>query len=642
MSFNESKKHLKNNVGSAVDKQDRRVFRFGPFSIDESEHQLLRDGVPISVTTKAFETLLLLVQRSGHLVEKAEIIQAVWPNSFVEEGNLSVTIHMLRKALGDDGGEFKFIETVAKRGYRFVGDAREVTPSESQPPPNIGNTSLLPEVARRSGSSTRIILGITFLTLVGMTVVLSVVRAWKQNEAGIKIRSLAVLPFRTWNPNVTEDYFRMGLADAIITKLASTGQIIVRPTSAVLKYADSPPDVLAIGREQKVDAILAGNIETLPDRVRANAQLVRVSDGKLLWAATIEESSLQIFALEDEVADRVAQSLSISFPNRTDIRQTRRDTDYKAHQLYLEGRYFWSKRTEEGLRRSIEYFQQAVTEDAQYAPAYAGLADSYVLLDSYGVEPASKAYPVAKATALKALQLDDSLAEAHASLAMVYFYYEWNWPEAAKEFKRAIALNPNYALAHSWYALNLGAMGKSDEALDQVRRAQVLDPISLETNTVVGRVLYLNRQYDRSIDAYRKVIDLDPHYARAHARLGMSYAAEGAFGDAIHEFEEAQRLSGSDPYLKGLLGYACARSGNKTRALKLLQELSQDTRQKDVRAFSMALISIGLGEGDQALTWLAKSYQDRSSYMVYARTEPLLDPIRDDPRFAALINQMRF
>jgi DNA-binding winged helix-turn-helix (wHTH) protein/TolB-like protein/Flp pilus assembly protein TadD len=643
MSFNESKKHLKNDVGSATDKQNRRVYKFGPFSVDESERQLLRDGVPISVTTKAFETLLLLVQRSGHLVERSEIIQAVWPNSFVEEGNLSVTIHMLRKALGDDGSDCKYIETIAKRGYRFVGDAREVTVSESRLSSSAVKTSFfLPEVLRRSASSTRILLSIIMLTLAAMTVAFSVTRAWKQNEAGIKIRSLAVLPFRTWNPDVTQDYFRLGLADAIITKLASTGQIIVRPTSAVLKYADSPADPLAVGREQKVDAILAGNIETLPDHIRANAQLVRVSDGKLLWAATIEESPQQIFALEDEVADRVAQSLSIHLPGRTEIHLTRRDTDSKAYQLYLEGLYFWNKRTEEGLRRSIEYFQQAVTEDAQYAPAYAGLADSYVLLDSYGVEPASKAYPVAKATALKALQLDDSLAEAHASLGMVYFYYEWNWSEAAKEFKRAIVLNPNYALAHSWYALNLGAMGRYDEALDQVRRAQVLDPISLEINTVVGRIYYLSRQYDRSVDAYRKVIDLDPHYARAHARLGMTYAAEGAFGDAIHEFEESQRLTGSDPYLTGLLGYACARSGNRVRALKLRQELTQSTRQKEVRAFSIALISIGLGEGDQALIWLEKSYQDRSSYMVYARTEPLLDPVRTDPRFAALLNQMRF
>jgi len=643
MSFNGSKKNLKSNVAGAPEKQRGCVYKFGPFSIDESERQLLREGTPVSLTIKAFDTLLLLVQRNGHLVERSEIIQAIWPNSFVEEGNLSVTIHMLRKALGDDGTDCKYIETVAKRGYRFVGGAREALASESQLPGAIVETSVsLPEVARRSTSSTRIILGSIFLTLVAMTVLFSVVHAWKQSEAVVKINSLAVLPFRTWNSDVTQDYFKLGLADAIIAKLASTGQIIVRPTSAVLKYADSPPDLLAAGREQRVDAVLAGNIEALPNRVRANAQLLRVSDGTILWAGTFEESSQQVFALEDDMADTVAQSLSIRLPSRTNTRPERRDKDSKAYQLYLEGRYFWNKRTEEGLRRSIEYFQQAITEDGLFAPAYAGLADSYVLLDSYGVEPASQAYPVAKATALRALQLDDSLAEAHASLGMVYFYYEWNWSEAAKEFKRAIALNPNYALAHSWYALNLGAMGRYDEAIDQVRRAQVLDPLSLEINTVVGRIFYLSRQYSRSVDAYRKVIDLDPQYARAHTRLGMTFAAEGAFVDAIHEFEEAQRLSGSDPYMEGLLGYAYARSGDSVRARKLLQELTQRSRRQDVRAFSMALILIGLGEHDQALTWLRKSYQDRSSSMAYAKTEPLLDPVRADPRFAALLHEIGF
>lgn len=643
MSFNGSKKNLKSNVVVAPEKPRRCVYKFGPFSIDESERQLLREGTPVSLTIKAFDTLLLLVQRNSHLVERSEIIQAIWPDSFVEEGNLSVTIHMLRKALGDDGNECKYIETVAKRGYRFVGDAHEAVAPQPQSPGMIVDTSVsLPGLARRLTSSARIILGSILLTLLAMTALFSVGRAWKHGGTAVKIDSLAVLPFRTWNADVTQDYFRLGLADAIITKLASTGQIIVRPTSAVLKYANSPSDLLAAGREQRVDAILAGNIENLPDRVRANAQLLRVSDGTLLWAGTFEESSQQIFALEDEVADQVAQSLSIRLPNRTNIRPARRDKDSKAYQLYLEGRYFWNKRTEEGLRRSIEYFQQAITEDALYAPAYAGLADSYVLLDSYGVEPASQAYPLAKATALKALQLDDSLAEAHASLGMVYFYYEWNWSEAAREFKRAIALNPNYALAHSWYALNLGAMGRYDDAIDQVRRAQVLDPLSLEINTVVGRIFYMSRQYHQSADSYRKVIDLDPHYARAHARLGITFAAEGAFEDAIHEFDEAQRLSGPDPYLEGLLGYTYARSGDPVRARKLLQDLTQRSRNQDVRAFSVALILIGLGERDQALMWLRKSYQDRSSSMAYAKTEPLLDPVRADPRFVALLHEVGF
>jgi DNA-binding winged helix-turn-helix (wHTH) protein/Flp pilus assembly protein TadD len=572
----------------------RHVYEFGPFQIDAEERELLHEGKPVHLATKAFDTLLILIRTSNHLMERSELMRAVWADSFVEEGNLTVAISMIRKALGDDGNEHRYIQTVRKGGYRFVCGVREVM----KPQP------VLPAPL-------------------------------------LEFHALAVLPFRSMNSDSDHEYLSLGLADAIITKLARTEQIIVRPTSAVLKYATSPVDLLAIGREQGVDAVLSGYIETFPDRVRVTVQLVHVGDESLLWADTFEERPQRIFTLEDEIAKRIAQWMSVRLSREPEMRQTRPDTENpKAYQLYLEGRYFWNKRTEEGLRRSIEYFRQATTEDAQYALAYAGLADSYVLLDSYGVEPAFQAYPVAKAAALKALQLDNSLAEAHASLGMVYFYYEWNWSAAEHAFQRAVALNPNYVLAHSWYALNLGAMGRYEEALDQVRRAQELDALSLEINTVVGRIHYFGRQYERSIDAYRKVIDLDPHYARAHTRLGMTYAASGAFEDAIHEFEQSQRLSCFDPYLAGLLGYAQALSGSTRKARKLLEELTERPRGRYVSASSVALIWIGLGKSDEALEWLAKAYQGRSTDMVYAKTEPLLDPVRSDPRFTALLRQM--
>jgi DNA-binding winged helix-turn-helix (wHTH) protein/Flp pilus assembly protein TadD len=574
-------------------KQGRHLYEFDRFQVDPGERLLLREGRPVHVAPKAFETLLMLVRSSGHLIEKSELLSAVWDHSFVEEGNLAVAISTLRKALGDDGKEHKYIQTVTRRGYRFLVDVREVVEPE-------------PELAAPFAG----------------------------------FRSLAVLPFRSMNSDAAHEYLRLGLTDAIVRKLSSAGQIIVRPTSAMLKYADLLADPLAVGREQRVDAILVGRIEAFPDRVRITVQLISVGDGSVLYSNAFEEGSREIFALEDEVVRGVAQSIS-NRPTGTNTRLARRDSvNSKAYKLYLEGRYFWNKRTEEGLRRSIDCFQQATTEDAQYALAYAGLADSYVLLDSFGVEPASHAYPAAKEAALKALQLDDSLAESHASLGMVYFYYEWKWSEAEQEFQRAIALNPNYVLAHSWYALNLGAMGRYEEAFGHVRHAQQLDPLSLEINTVVGRIFYFSRQYDQSVNAYRKAIDLDPYYARAHTRLGMTYAAMGAFGDAIHEFEESQRLSGSDPNLDGLLGYAQALSGNTGKARKLLKELTERPRRDYVPAFSMALIWIGFGQRDQALECLAKSYQDRSTDMVYSKTEPLLDPVRSDPRFAALLQRM--
>ena len=489
-----------------MNKQARHFYEFGPFQIDPDERLLLRERRPVHVTAKAFDTLLALVRNSSQLLEKSELIKAVWTYCVSSKrANSRLPLSMLRKALGDDGERHKYIETVARRGYRFLGDVREVVETEPQ--------------------------SIVCLHLA-------------------QIHSLAVLPFQSTNSDAAHEYLRLGLTDAIITKLASTGKIIVRPTSAVLKYANPPTNPLTVGREERVDAILVGHVEASPDRVRVTVQLVRVGDGSLLYSDTFEKVARQVFALEDEVAQGVAQSMSIRFAWGSQTRLARGGTeDLKAFHLYLKGRYFWNKRTEEGLRRSIEYFQQATTEDEQFALAYAGLADSYVLLDSFGVEPALQAYPVAKAAALKALKLDNLLAEPHASLGMVYFYYEWKSLEAEQEFQRAIELNPKYVLAHSWYALNLAAMGRDEEGLSQVGIAQELDPLSLEINTVVGRVFYLSREFDRSINAYRHVIDLNPHYARARTRLGMAYAAVGSYGDAIREFEESQRLSGFDPNL---------------------------------------------------------------------------------------------
>lgn len=640
MSFNDPKKVLKIEDIGGKD-QPQQMYEFDGFRVDVFERQLFCDDEPVPVTAKAFDTLVLLVGRRGHLVEKSEIMHAIWPDSFVEEGNVAVTIHMLRKALGDDGTEHKYIETVAKRGYRFIGESnpsvsKQDAPLEVQEPRSpVARTSSLFET-RNS------MLRIGVLTFLSVCVLFAIMVERGPSRTATRIRSLAVLPFRNLSSDQKQDYLGLGIADAIISKLGASGKIDVRPTSAVMKYASSPSDPIAIGRLQKVDEVLSGNIETLPGGIRINAQLVRVSDGMLLWADTFTEAPERVFALEQEVQDRVVGSLASSPADGTKIHAAKLENqNFKAYQLYLLGRYFWNKRTVDGLHRSIEYFQHATIEDPHYASAFAGIADSYALLGSYGVEPSQQAYPNAKSAALRALQIDDSLSEAHASLGMISFYYEWNWSQAEHEFRRAIELDPNYPVSHEWYAENLAAVGRTAEALTQVQRAQELDPLSLIINTGIGRVYYLTRKYDEAVAAYRKVLDLDPQFARAHTRLGMTYAAQRHFDDAIHEFQLAKQLSGPDPYLDGLLGYVYAQSGNPTKARKLLDDLrTRRLRREFVPAFSMALISIGLGERDQALEWLSKSYSDRSCYMVFAKTEPLLDSLRSEPRFLALLNRM--
>ena len=641
MSLKAPKKILKDVAVPVLPAQ--HIYEFGPFRLDPNERQMRRDGAVVPITAKAFDTLLLLVQKSGHLFEKSEIMQAIWPDSFVEEGNLSVTIHMLRKTLGDDTNEPKYIETLAKRGYRFVGHVNEVFGPERELGlnPSGGIEPLLVHPTSSAFLSYR--LAVVFLAVIAVTFGIYTAHSRYTTTAGTRIQSLSVLPFRTFNRDPTQDYLGLAMADAIATTLGSAGNVIVRPTNAVTLPGNSAVDPVSLGRQQHVDAILAGSIERLPDRVRVTAQLTRVSDGSLLWAQNFEEPTRRMYALEEEVESKVEDSLSARLNLNKDkdlSASTGSRPDFDAYQLYLQGRYFWNKRTEDGLRRSIEYFQQATIDDPNYAKAYAGLADSYALLGSYGVEPAEQAYPSAKSAALKAVRLDDSLSEAHTSLAMISFYYEWNWRDAEHEFRRSIELNSQYAIAHTWYAISLAALGRNEEAVEQVQQAQALDPLSLIINTEVGRVFYLIHDYDQSVLAYRKVIDMEPQFARAHARLGMTYAAENKFSDAIQEFNQAQRLSGSDPYLDGLLGYAQARSGDKAAARNLLARLQNRARNKYVPAYSMALICIGLGDRDLALELLSKSYADRSTYMVYAKMDPLLDSVRTDPKFTALLKIM--
>jgi tetratricopeptide (TPR) repeat protein len=392
-----------------------------------------------------------------------------------------------------------------------------------------------------------------------------------------------------------------------------------------------------------VDAVVTGHIDTSFNRVRVTVQLISTRDGSLVWAGTFEEDSQRIFTIGGEVADKIAQ-LTSTYPNPAAKKLVAQleTQDPDAYRMYLQGRYFWNKRTRKGLLRSIEYFQQATSADPQYSLAYAGLADSYVLLGSYGVESAQSVYPSAKAGALKALELDDSLAEAHASLGMISFYFEWDWTKAETEFQRAVALNPNYAVACEWYAITLAALGRQKDALDQIRRAQALDPLSLIINTAVGRVLYFSRQYDLAISAFRNVFDLDPHFARAHTHLGTVYAARGLFVDALREFEEARRLSEFDPYLEGLIGYTHAMSGDTRKAQGLLHSLRQQSdSNRYVPAFTIALIHIGLGDTDSAFEWLDKAWRDRSTYMAFAKSEPLLDHLRSDRRFGKLLRLMK-
>jgi DNA-binding winged helix-turn-helix (wHTH) protein/TolB-like protein len=644
----------------------KHLYEFGPFQLDPPERLLLCDGHPVAMTPKAFDLLVVLVERCGHLVEKDELMKAVWHGSFVEEGNLSVTVSFLRKALNDDRGLHKYIETVSKRGYRFVAEVREVgerEPEHTPARPQLDEVQLEAPEAQKIQFSPVGAQPVTFTSRkalrwgasaaalgLGAVLLLVLVRVFPRHEAGLApsqpeatIRSLAILPFQTLSAKPGDEYLGLGMADALITRLGDTGKIIVRPTSAIQKYSRQEQSPQAAGLEQGVDAVLDGRIQREADRVRLTVQLIRVRDGAKLWGETFDKQFTNIFALEDALSERVAHSIRLKLTGEETRRLTKRSTERPdAYEAYVKGRYFWNKRTDKGLKKGLEYFRQAISLDPSFAEAYVGVADSYATLGLYAVLPPNEAFPAAKEAAKRALGMDDGLAEAHATLGFIHFYYDWNGADAANEFRRALADNPNYAMAHSWYGESLAAGAHYPEAISESQRALEDDPLSLIIGSNAGWTLCLAGKHDQGIETLKKTIEIDPNFPRTHYRLGRAYEQSQLYDKAISELEQAVSLSGGDPYYKGSLGHAYAMANQPAQAGLVLQDLEVRGRQQYVPAYAIALIYAGLGENDRAFDWLQKAYADRSTSMAYFNVDPELSSLHSDPRFQRLSQRINF
>ena len=627
--------------------QVQERYEFGPFRLDPAEHVLLRGDQVVALTPKAFETLALLVRSCGHLVRKEELLERVWRDTIVEEGNLNVIIHTLRKALGDDPRESKYIETVAKCGFRFVADVRKAEANEetvsgatsASSPINGAKPSLyqqqitalpaalsplLPQRPRYRRSL--VVLGTSVMTLVLAAILFSVWRSNHQPKATIAavpapVRSIAVLPFRVLSSEKGDEYLSLGLADALITSLSQTRQVIVRQTEAVAKYENTGKDPLDAGREQGVDAVLEGQVQRIGDRVRVTARLVRTSDGTSLWADRFEEKFTNIFAVEDAVAEKVARTTILAMKGAGEApteRLTKRYTENnEAYEAYLKGRYMWNKRTADSLHKALVYFQQAIRLDPNYSLAYVGLADTYTLLSFFTLAAPNDAFPKAKVAAEKALAIDNTLAEAYTALGQYKAYYEWDWNGAEDEFQKGIALNPNYPLLHHWRSLNLIAMGRMDEARAAMRRALELDPLLLVSNVNLGRIDYYEGRYDQAIKQYQRALELDKDFMRTHLRLGMAYVQQGRYHDALSEYNKALEITGDTPQIRAHIAHVMAVSGKKSEALAALAELQERAKRQYIPPYDIALIYVGLSENDKAFAWLEKAYNEHSTEMIY-------------------------
>jgi TolB-like protein/Tfp pilus assembly protein PilF len=575
--------------------------RFGVYELDLSSGDLRKAGIPLRVQPQPFKVLALLASRAGQLVSKEELRRHLWGNeTFVDvEKGMSFCIRQARAVLGDNAKSPHFIETLPRRGYRFIAPVEK--PGQIQQ-----------HVPRGNGSTQETV--------------------------------LAVLPFGNLSADPEQDYFSDGMTEALITELAQISTIRVISRTSVMRYKNVKRSLPQIARDLKANLVVEGVVMSAGRRVRIAAQLIDAATDRLLWADNYERELRDILGLQSEVARAIASRIKVQLtPEEKERLASSRVVNPEAYEAYLKGRHYWNKRTELGFTKSIEYFEQAIRSDPEYAQAYAGLADSFSTLGFYeaGTRPPREAFAKAKAAALKAVELNDGLAEAHTSLALVRWVYDWDWVEADRQFKRALALNSNYATACHWYSLCLAAMKNLRGAISEIRQARALDPLSLSINTSVALCSYWARRNDEAAEQACKTLEIEPNYMMAHTTLGLAYEQEARFGEAIAELQKAVSLSKGSPMIESALGHAYGAAGKRDEARKILDALSGLSKRRYVSPIALALVHVGLGEQVQAIAALGKAFEERSGWLVYVDVEPRLDSLRSDPTFHSLRRRLR-
>lgn len=653
-----------------MSKPESPLYEFGEFQLDAARRLLLRRGKPVTIAPKVYDVLLVLVETAGQSLSKDELLSRVWPDTVVGESNLTVSVSALRKVLGEGRGEHQFIATLPGTGYQFVAPVARV----SQPENDLPVASALALLAAPSGLqlerqtiSPFVIEAATeeevqasplalnaprrrftkarrWLAVGGVVLVLVGAWAWYfwyEPPATVgQVRSLAVLPFSNLGGPQADEMLGVGLADALITRLSNIGSLAVRPTGAIQYYVSPQRDTRAIAQKLDVEAVLDGHLQRNGEQVRLTLQLIRAADGVPLWAESFEEPFTNLLAVQQVISERVAHALTLQL-NR--VQRQRLQKNYTANpeafQAYLNGRYFWGKRTPAEVKKAIGYFRQAIELDPSYALAWSGLADSYLTLGVPSVmlsaENAAENIAKARAAAEKALQLDDTLAEAHTSLGGV-LATEIVHEDAAghREYARAIELNPNYAAVYQYQGLDYIRDGEPALALAALQRAHSLDPLSGNVYTHMGSALYYLRRYPEAATQLNKALELDPKLIRAHLALGRVYEAQQQYDAAIASHQTAARLSNNGPFVLSSLGHAYALQGRRAEAEQLLAQVHAAYDQGKIPAYYSAILHLALGETTQALDWLEKKtpYYPVGVYKV----DPYLDSLRAEARFQAL------
>lgn len=571
-----------------------QFYEFDSFRLAVGEGLLLRrDGKSLPLTPKAFETLLALLENRGQIVSREEMMRRVWNDCYVEENCLTKNISTLRKVLGEDkDGAPRFIETVPRRGYRFIA-----------------------AVSEKRKTDTEKTLG-----------------------------SLAVLPFKVFGAKSGAEYLGLGLADILITRLSNLRQIVVCPTSAVRKYETIEADAAEVGRELRVDWVLEGSLFQSGERVRATVQFIGVSAARPLWGEKLDEESANLISVQDSISEKVVRTLieklNINAPEETLNKPPTADNE--AFREYLEGRFYWNKRTAEAMKKAANCFTRAIAIDPNFALAHAGLGDAYLLSSQFALLTPSECFPRAKAAALKAIELDPNLAEAHATLGHIAYLFEWNWRQAEKYYRRSIELNPNYATAHNWFGTFLRSLNRLDEAVHEMNRALELDPLSPVILKNLGVTLCLQKRFDEAIKLSLKAIELAPDYALGFRSLGWIYLQKGLDAEAVAALEKAVLLSNREPAILSTLGWAYLAAKRPGDAAGVLHELDKLSRRAHVSKYDTAQIFIKLGDFDKAFELLEKAFEEHDISLVLLAVDPDLAEMRLDARFDKLKKRIGF
>ena len=639
-----------------------RLIRFGVFELDLCSGELQRQGRKIRLEGQPVQVLICLLENPGELVTREELHRKLWPaDTFVNfEHGLNAAVKRLRRALSDSADNPRFVETLPRRGYRFIAPMQAVavtgdepavqvaaavteapaipSPPEAKDQDQVHLSDMTVPVARqhrpRAWKRSGFVVFGTLAILTGW-----ILRPGRHPQPAI--RSVAVLPLENLSGDASQDYFSDGMTDELITELGKISELRVISRTSAMTYKGSHESLPQIARDLNVEAIVEGAVLRSGNQVRITAQLILAAADKHLWAKSYEGDLQDTLMLQQQVASSIAEQIRIELtPHVQAILENGERVNPVAYEAYLKGWYFWNKRTGEGLKKAIDYFNQAIQTDPNYAAAYAGLADSYGLAGDwqYGVLAPREAYPRAKAAATKAIALDSTLGEAHISLAWCLDGFDWDWESGGREFTRGIELSPGYATGHHWYGWHLATLGRHGEAIAELEKAESLDPLSLIIGADLAEELLIAHRYDEAIKQSRKTMNMDPFFALTHYVLGEVFVQERMYNEAIAELQKAIQLSPGSTAFTANLAYAYAESGKRDEASQILNGLKSNSHDHLSSAPEIALVYVGLDEKDQAMGWLEKAYAERFNPGVLLR--PAFDPLRSDPRFQNLLRRI--